>query len=316
MWYCALRPFSTTATQNRPVASAFHPLGGGHVVLAVMLTAVLGSVASADAPFACSPRAESDSQAKNDDDSEQLTPIVEELFLGMVVYPQEQNELQLTWGGFHSQDADRDWRSRFEVEYGITDRLQIALECLTELYSPDESFQGARNVGVELYYNFYSDRRTGRAYGVGFEWGAPVDAPWDESRCHEYEPFFVAYQELDRCAVNFFASLEVEDPLAPGEATETTGDLALGLIGGYEPWTPLLEASVEIAPDDTAVRLAPGLYRHGFYRAVDVAVSLPIGLDGDAPKVGVSLMAVVELEPNGGGPTSASHERFASVRRE
>jgi hypothetical protein len=145
---------------------------------------------------------------------------------------------------------------------------------------------------------------------------APVNAPRDESRCRLYEPFFVALQEFDRCAVNLFASLEIEDPLAPCEATQSTGDLALAVIGAFQPCTPLLEVGVEVGRDGTAVRLAPGLYRHQFCGAVDLAVSLPVGLGGDAPDLGVYLMAIVEIDPEQSGPAAASRWRPTSVRRD
>jgi hypothetical protein len=72
---------------------------------------------------------------------------------------------------------------------------------------------------------------------------------------------------------------------------------------------------VEIAAGQTAVRLAPGLYCHRFYRTMDIALSVPIGLDGDAPNLGVFLMAIVELGPDEGGRKSTSRLEPASVRR-
>lgn len=329
MCYCALWLVGTTTDRIASGPPPLRPWGGWRFAAAMMIVAVLVTASSAHMPLnrsTSAPRclpdqldcpawfaaadcdrpplsADDDSQAEDDDD--RLTPCIEELFLGTVVYPQEQNELQFTWGLFHSVETDRDWQLPFEVEYGITDRFQVGLECPAEFYSPDEPFRGTRNLGVNLYYNLYSGRQTGRGLGVGFGWGAPVDAPRDESRYHVYEPYFVAFQQLDRCAVNFSAGLEIKDPLTAGEATEDTGELALALIGPCEGWTPLLEAGVEIAPDDTAIRLAPGLYLHQVVGPVDVAISLPIGLAGDAPKLGVFLMAIVEIEPEANGAESA-----------
>lgn len=225
---------------------------------------------------------------------------VEELFLGTAVYPQEQGELQLTGGVFTGVETQGDWRIPFEVEYGLTDRLQIGLDVPTDLTWGEGAFRGVGNVGVGVYYNFYNDGRTGRACGVGFDWGVPVDAPDEESTAHVYEPYFVLYQDWHGLAVNFSANLEITDPRDPDEATQTGGDLVLAAIRPCGRWTQLLEAEVNVAPDGTTVRLAPGLYGHHVVGPVDVGVALPIGLSDNTPDVGVYLLAIIEFEPGAG----------------
>jgi hypothetical protein len=244
-----------------------------------------------------------DENEEEEDDEDQVTPIIEELFLGKIVYPQEKDEVQLTFGYFDGVEATANSETIFEIEYGITDRFQIGFEVPIESAEEEEPFEGVRNLNFELYYNFYNERSTGRAYGIGCEFGVPIDAAAGESRAYVYEPFFIAYQEYGDYALNLSAALEIEDPLAV-EATETVGDVAFGIIGKAENIVPLLELRVEIASDETPVLLAPGFYAKSFIKPFDVAVSFPIGLNDDAPDFAVFFLAVVEFE------ASAIQRRF------
>jgi hypothetical protein len=227
----------------------------------------------------------------------QFEPYLQEIFLGFVIYPQEQGEVQLTWGYFDHVESNHDSQFLFELEYGITDQLQIGFSLPAD-FLPKESFDGVRHVGVELYWNFYNNLDTGRGYGAGFELGFPTDAPAGESRTYIYEPFVVAYQDFKTFAVNLSGGLEIEDALEPGEPTETRGELAAAAFGSVGKFTPMLELGVEIEPDQTTVRLAPGLYWSPCEKPVDFAVALPIGLNRDTPDFGVFLLAIVEF---GGG---------------
>ena len=248
---------------------------------------------------------------KDDDEEEeddQITPIIEELFLGRIIYPQEKDEVQLTFGYFNGVEAATNSESLFEFEYGITDRFQIGFEIPIESTREEVPFEGVRNLGFELYYNFYSDRNTGRAYGVGCEFGVPIDAAAGEPRVYVYEPFFVAYQEYCDFALNLSAALEIEDPIAI-ESTETVGDFAVGIIGKAENIVPLLELRVEIASEETPVLLAPGFYAKSFIKPFDVAVSFPIGLNDNAPDFAVYFLAIVEFE------AAQSNENFTGNLR-
>ncbi len=237
-------------------------------------------------------------EEEGEEDENEIEPIVEELFLGTIVYPQEQNEVQLTFGYFDGVEAAENSETLFEIEYGLTDRLQIGFEVPNESVEDDEPFDGVRHLGLELYYNFYSNPYTRRAYGAGFEVGFPIDSAEDEPQTYLYEPFVVAYQEYRECAVNLSAGLEIEAPHESDEPTETAGEVALGIIGNPGPIVPLLELHVEIEADETPVRLAPGLYFGTFLEPIELAVSFPIGLNSDAPDFAVFFLAIVEFEAN------------------
>ncbi len=239
-------------------------------------------------------RDDNDQEDEQEDESQQVTPYIEELFLGRIVYPQEAGEVQLTGGFFQGAEAQQDAAFLFEVEYGITDQLQIGFEANTHL-GPDESFQGLQQCSVEVYYNFYSERCTGSAYGVGFEFGPPIDATPDEPRACVFEPFFIAYQEYRTFAVNLSAAVEIADPVVRDEATDVAGDVSLAIFRRTGNITAILESSVEFDAEESPVRLAPALYWQPFDAPFDLAVSLPIGLNRDAPKLGVFLLAIYEF---------------------
>jgi hypothetical protein len=296
-------------------ANRLHGLRGGKNSLygvAVLLTAVLVNQAWAETAWlepvqelTALPLIREDSSpeirfvADRDDDEDEegnnFEPYLEEVFLGFVIYPQEQGEVQLTWGYFDHVETNHDALFLFEVEYGITDRFQIGVEVPVD-FMPEDSFDGVQNIGLELYWNFYSNPQTGRGYGIGFEIGFPTDAPAGESRAYIYEPFVVAYQDFQTFAVNISGAVEVENPLEPGEPSETSGELAAAVFGPVGRFTPMLEVGVEIEADETPVRLAPGLYWSPCDKPVDFAVALPIGLNRDAPDFGVFLLAIIEFE--------------------
>ena len=202
--------------------------------------------------------------------------------------------MQLTGGYFQGHEATGDSTFLFEVEYGITDELQIGFNAASQSLV-DDPFQDLQQCSVELYYNYFSDLRTGRAYGLGFEFGLPVDSTEDEPRSCVYEPFFVAYQDYGAFATNLSAALEVADPVSHREITSVTGDVAWAAFRRVDRWAAMLEAEVEFGAGETPVRLAPELYWQPFDAPLDFAVSLPIGLSSDAPDWGVFLLAIYEF---------------------
>ena len=226
--------------------------------------------------------------------------IVEELFLGLVVYPQERGEFQFSTGFRSAHKKTDDFRLETFIEYGITDRLQIAAEFPVDfLRAEPEKIQGLGNVELETYYNFYNNPRCGRAYGVGFVLGLPTATPEVGERAMIYESFFVAYQEFKPFYFNFFAGIDVEDSLIAEEESQVGGDIALAVFRKYDQFVLDLELGIKIEEGETPVRLAPALYWHPRdWKDTEFAVSLPIGLTGETPNLGVLLMITKEF---GGG---------------
>ncbi len=235
-------------------------------------------------------------------DDSRVTAYIEELLIGKIVYPQEAGEVQLSGGYLLGDEHPHNSSVKFEIEYGITDQFQIGAEAASH-FSPDETFQELQQISIEAYYNFHNDGSTGSAYGVGFEFGLPAGTAADESRGCVYEPFFVAYQDYGAFAVNLSSSLEIADPVTRGEGTTIAGDTTLAIFRRVDSVATILEANVAVDSEESPVRIAPGLYWRPFDMPLDLAISLPIGLNSDAPEFGLIVLSIFEF------PTSSLKRR-------
>ena len=237
--------------------------------------------------------AEDEKAGDGEEGDAKVARIMEELFLGTVVYPQDQGELQISFGFFRGFEERRDWQLPLEIEYGVTDSFQLELELPIDLWHDEDLRSGVGHLGLGAYYNFYSNRETGSALGVGFSLGIPALQD-DEFQTLLYEPFFVAYHAFDSFAVNYSAELTIEDPLAGGE-TEVGSELVLSVFHPMGRFVPILEIAAEIETDRTPVRLAPGLMWKLGDDGKELGISLPIGLNRDAPDLGVFVLLIIEF---------------------
>ena len=219
--------------------------------------------------------------------------ILEELFLGEVVFPQERGELQFTPGFFWSHKREDDLAIPVLLEYGITDRLQIMCELPVEL--ADEA-AGLGNVELGGYCNFFSDANAGRAYGAGVGLALPTATTDVGEEAVIFEPFFIAYQEVGRVSVNVFTKLEIEAPISGEEDTQIGGEIGLALFGQLGRFVPLLELGVEIEEDETAVRIAPAIvWQPRRLENAEFGVSLPVGVTEQTPDLGVFVLMTWEF---------------------
>jgi hypothetical protein len=239
---------------------------------------------------------------ENEDD-EKVEQIIQELFLGFVVYPQDRREIQLSTGYFRNFTAGSgNWTLPNEIEYGLTDHFQIGFELPVESIRDNEFHgHGLGIAEITPYWNFYSDRRTGRACGVGCNFGLP---PREEigPRAFVYEPFFVAYRRFPRCAVNLSMFLEVADPIEGGRSADVSGEVALAVFQPFHfprgQLVPIFESTVEIEAEETTVRLAPAAFwqpKRGIGRKMEIGVSWPITLGEEEVEAGVFALLIVEF---------------------
>ncbi|MCG8451538.1 MAG: hypothetical protein MI725_18380 [Pirellulales bacterium] len=213
----------------------------------------------------------------------------QELFLGESVYPQEAGELQFTTGFFWAEQGADDFRIPVVLEYGLTDWFQVGVEMPVDfLRTGSNSGEGLGNVELEAYWSVVNDPESGWAGGVGLGLGLPTATSGVGEDALIYEPFFVLYKTWDTLAVNFSAALEIEDPREAGEDTEVEAELALALIKPLEqlPLICLFEVGAEIEEDETAVRLAPGVYWQPRGAEWELGVSLPAGVTDAAVDFG------------------------------
>jgi hypothetical protein len=227
--------------------------------------------------------------------SARLEPLFQQLFLGELVYPQDQGGIQFTTGFLTAAETKHESQLSVVVEYGITDRFQVAIEVPSDF----ERLQGTGGVGnieLEGFWNFYSDAQAGWAAGVGFGLGLPSASSEVGDRAMLYQPFVAACRQFDTLGFNASAGLEVKDFLDSGQEPELRGAFALAAFRSFERFVPLLELSVELEEWETPVRLAPGVLWRPAGPSAEVGLSFPIGLH-DAPDVALFLMATIEFQP-------------------
>lgn len=239
-------------------------------------------------------------RADEDDGGNQVDERLQELFLGEVVYPQSAGEFQFSVGHFWNGHRDDSSSLPVLMEYGITDRLQVGVLLPTDFDRSDrpDLCDGLGNVEFEVYWNFLNDAESGWAAGMGFGYALfeAMDAAGEDA--HGYEPFFVVYRDFGCDAVNLSAAVEIENPRDPGEEQETSGGVDVAYIHPLDnlPLTTLIELGTKIEADDTQVRLAPGAYFSPEDSNWELGCSLPIGLDGESPELGVFVLFTLELD--------------------
>ena len=96
---------------------------------------------------------------------------IQEMFQSNLVYPQEKDEIQFTlFPSFRKSDSSNNARTLFEVEYGITDALQIIFEWDGLLYKnpnngPTVSGPGNIEVGAQYSWMGMGDGNTHFSFG-------------------------------------------------------------------------------------------------------------------------------------------------------
>ncbi len=241
---------------------------------------------------------------------DKVDELVQEVFLGQTVYPQDAGEVQITAASFWAYKGRHDHQIPLEFEYGITDYLQVQLELPFNFHhTSDDRAQGLGNVAVGVGWNVLNCPESGWAASIGYEIGLPEATTGAGENAFIHEPFFVAYREFDCLAINFSATLEVEDPRERGEETTVASELAVAMIkpSSRYDFTYLLEFGVEVEEDATEAKLAPGMYWQPHWAIWEFGVSLPIGLTEDTPDIGVFALFTLEF---GGDDDEGNDDSF------
>lgn len=234
--------------------------------------------------------------AEPDEAPAKVDEVIEELFLGEAVYPQDALELQVTGGlaGARASGATAA-AAELELELGLTDRLQLAAEVpLVWRSAPAERQVGAGNPELELLYNPLSDRARGLAVSVGVGVMFPALSPAGEDAWGA-EAFAVAYKVLGGIHVNLAVAAELELPTEE-EDEEDEREVALAAtLGVFAPigrWVPVVELRAASGEAPVTV-LSAGVLWHPAGE-VEVGAALQLGLD--TRSIGGILTATVELE--------------------
>lgn len=249
----------------------------------------------------------------DDDDAEgggKVLEVIEELFLGEVVYPQDALELQLTAGLSAARAGGRTGLGAgLEVELGLTDRLQLAARAeLVRAPGGGPGGEGAAtglgSPSVEVLYNPLSDRARGLAISAGLEVAFPAlsdagEAAGGAGDAWEIEAFAVAYRVFGPVHANLAVGLELElgegDGAGDGEERELAAAAALGVFAPIGRWAPVLELRVDGGAEGAApvAQLSAGVLWHPGAE-LELGAAVQVGLDERS--VGGLVLATVELE--------------------
>ncbi|WP_437756367.1 hypothetical protein [Sorangium sp. So ce1389] len=278
------RPAGRVKAARTPAPWAAARRAPARPALGVLLAASTATAPAAPAPL----RAE--------DMREPEPPVIEELFLGELAFPQEALELQIA-----SSPA---WRRhgrlvRFSVplqlELGITDRLQIGGELPLELARNDRGVAaGLGVVRAEALYSFLDDRALGLTISAGVEAGLPAGSRELGATGHALEPFVSVHKSFGSVHLCLSASAEVTLPAAPSDAAEISPGVALAAVLPVGDLAPTVELAAEL--DDAASLLfAPGVRWHPA-RGLELGAALSLGLEDEAPDLGLLLLVTTEIQ--------------------
>jgi len=132
--------------------------------------------------------------------------IVQEVFIGEVVYPQERGEIQFTVAPqFRDNDSEQLLEFPITLEYGITDSWQLELEWVAyaRIFPEDDrNKNGIGDLELGTKYSFMniggSDFHTALGFEIGFPTGDIDDDISQSEGFIEFEPFIVLAKDLPR----------------------------------------------------------------------------------------------------------------------
>lgn len=250
----------------------------------VLLCVILGSqnFASAD-----------QSGPASADQSGPVDEIIQELFLGETVYPQERYELQMSGGlQWRHTDGLKSFEMPLLLELGLTSRLQVELGMPVVVIPAPEVVSGAGNIEMGALYNVYRDRSREFALSLGVEAMLPSLSSRVGQSAYTFEPFLIAYKALGPIYANVSGSVEVSFP-TQGE-TEVGGDLAVGLFKPFGALVPVFEFALAFEDEGATVQVAPGLIWHPGY---ELEVGLAVAIDlSEAANRAVLFTSTWEME--------------------
>ena len=186
--------------------------------------------------------------------------VMQELFIGEMVYAQEQWELQATAAAAWTHRDNSDvLEAPLTLELGLTDRLQIAVEApLLHERDGDRGQTGLGNLAGSVLYNVLADGTTGRAVSFGIEGAAPAASDDVGEQAVVLEPFVIGYLASGALAVN--ASLAMEIAFSTQrQDTELGMELVLAALFPRGALVPSVEAGVTVDDGQASFLLVPGL---------------------------------------------------------
>jgi hypothetical protein len=215
---------------------------------------------------------------------------VQELTLGNTPVPQEQGEFQVSVIASHFEfdGSGRQSEAGLEVEYGLSDRLQIGAEIFYAWQREDDEEQvdGLTDLEVGVLYNFVATETF--LFSASLNLAFPTG---DENKglgggSVTYEPGISAAFAVG--ALQLFASVAAE--LGSGDDSLSYG-AAVALP--FEDWAPIVELAGEVSQDESELYVVPAM---AWRPAGDweLLVGVPIGLTDDSADIAISIKLTFE----------------------
>lgn len=200
---------------------------------------------------------------------------IQEFFLSEAVRSQEKGELQVTFGVDSRQNIGTN--AAVQLEYGLTDRLQVSFEMPYGVTSDKDAEIPARwsSTTVGLLYQFIrSDRPFALSAGMGF--ALPI-----RSRDHvAYQPTLLVAKTFRKLQIHASFLSDIE---------QRNSSFEYNVAGVYpltRRWFPTFEFNGRRLDGKNAFYLTPGLYRH-FKHRLETGIGIPVGVGGIAGSLGV-----------------------------
>lgn len=213
--------------------------------------------------------------------AEQARPaVIEAFFLAGNAHIQERHEVQITWSLEHArQDEVSADDIDLEVEYGITNRLQLEVGLPWQRVHPsgEAASSGFGNLGIGFMYALAQGPR--RLLSAGLDLGLPT-AEGDEGGATQIQPFVIAGHSIGRGETHASASYGLD----------ASHDVAWNVAGvaPFRKWRGTLELNGRRVDRTNSIRITPGVMWKG-WPGYEVGVAMPVGLH-DAPRAGVVVL--------------------------
>ena len=219
---------------------------------------------------------------------------IQEMFQSNLVYPQEKDEIQFTlFPSFRKNKSAQKARTLFEVEYGVTDELQVIFEWEGLLYQnlkSEPAIGGVGNIEIGAQYSWMGlgDGNTHFSFGTLTE--LPVGSLENglTEGFFEVQPFIVLardFPELNQSQIFFeFGYDWVKQIRNVPESSEPEVDNISWNIGAFFPierWRATLEINGNINKLDGGsindIYITPGtIYK--LSKEWEIGIATPIGV--------------------------------------
>jgi hypothetical protein len=216
-----------------------------------------------------------------------LPEYIEEFFLSEAVRSEERTELQLTVGSaaFRGRGGSMDGDSAdLDIEYGLTDRLQLGFEAPYGINSTptSETPVSWSAADISILYQFI---RGNHPFALSGAMG--VDAPLNGRGDLSYEP--------ELLIAKAFGRLQIHTSIIPelGDDTSLEYNVAADRPLPHH-WIPTLEFNGRRDAGLNSFYVTPGIYKHLPHR-FEVGLGVPVGAGPHSNPIGVIFKMTWEM---------------------